>query len=247
MGAPFLQTTSTGSIYWQADYGPYGGVFQLRAGASAHQPLRLPGQEAEQVSATSGPNGDTARYYNNARWYRPAWARYTQPDPLGLFEDPTNLYGYALMNPETFIDPSGLCGDSNGHPVSDGPPPSDGNNNGKPGCDPAGDPNAPLLPFGDTWSSQYLYGAANYMNIPAFYFAEVGQGVFNYQNLGSIYIDAGNWGLGVYGLAAGFPEWEINIAIARIGAADGLSYGEIRQDELNAELGREWAAIYCHK
>jgi RHS repeat-associated protein len=104
LGTPLIQTDTAGAIYWRAEYEPYGKVFSLRAG-DQHQPLRLPGQQAEQLNL--GTNGLTERFYNVFRWYRPNWGRYTQPDPLGLgFE--TNPFLYGAANPVRFTDPTGL-------------------------------------------------------------------------------------------------------------------------------------------
>jgi RHS repeat-associated protein len=108
LATPIVQTTSTQVIYWQADYKPNGEIFGLRAGAGVHQPLRYPGMEAEQFAA-NGINGDTARFYNAFRWYRPHWERYTQPDPVGLAGG-VNPYEYAQNNPIALTDPLGLDG-----------------------------------------------------------------------------------------------------------------------------------------
>jgi RHS repeat-associated protein len=81
LGTPLLQTNATGTIVWRAEYEPYGRVFSLRT-PDRHQPLRLPGQEAEQLEL--GANGATERFYNVFRWYRFGWSRYTQLDPLGF-------------------------------------------------------------------------------------------------------------------------------------------------------------------
>jgi hypothetical protein len=70
LGTPTIQTDTSAAIYWRAEHEPYGKVFALRS-ADQHQPLRLPGQEAEQLNL--GPNGATERSYNIFRWYRPTW------------------------------------------------------------------------------------------------------------------------------------------------------------------------------
>jgi RHS repeat-associated protein len=109
LGTPLVQTSLPQGVVWQAEYEPYGKVFALRAGDGQHQPLRLPGQEAEQLEL--GANGSTERSYNIFRWYRPGWGRYTQPDPLmsrnPIFGD-VNLYSYVSNAPITGQDPLGL-------------------------------------------------------------------------------------------------------------------------------------------
>ena len=115
LGTPLIQTDDSGAVYWRAEHEPYGSVFALRT-ADQHQPLRLPGQEAEQLNL--GPNGATERSYNIFRWYRPSWGRYTQADPLrwlySLMNDPqrfegaVNSYRYALSSPTSYVDPLGL-------------------------------------------------------------------------------------------------------------------------------------------
>ena len=98
LGTPLVQTDTAGTVIWRAEYTPYGEVYGLRAGAALHQPLRLPGQFAENGS-------DLAN--NVFRWYRGGWGRYTQADPRGIEPDP-NLYGYVGNNPVTRTDPFGL-------------------------------------------------------------------------------------------------------------------------------------------
>src|SRR6185369_3977795 len=79
LGTPIVQTDAGGAVYWRAEYEPFGAVYALRS-ADQHQPLRLPGQEAEQLNL--GADGVNERLYNIRRWYRPAWGRYTQWDPI---------------------------------------------------------------------------------------------------------------------------------------------------------------------
>ena len=130
LGTPLMQTEANASVSWQAEHEPYGAVWSLRAG-DTHQPLRSPGQTAQQFDA--GANGATELSYNNARWYRPNWARYTQSDPFGLVSSPrlfglrhahkfshmqilrgaidpaaSDLYSYAEDDPTAYYDPSGL-------------------------------------------------------------------------------------------------------------------------------------------
>ena len=106
LGTPILWTDSTPAVTWRVEHEPYGRVFVLRAGSDLHQPLRLPGQEAEQLP-NIGINGATEKSYNIFRWYRYNWGRYTQADRLGL-TDSVNLFGYGLSNPNRYSDPLGL-------------------------------------------------------------------------------------------------------------------------------------------
>ncbi|HEV7242605.1 MAG TPA: hypothetical protein VGQ36_25470 [Thermoanaerobaculia bacterium] len=57
LGTPLLLTRTDTSTFWRAEHEPYGKVFALR-GNDEHQPLRLPGQEAEQfnLGPTEPPN-----------------------------------------------------------------------------------------------------------------------------------------------------------------------------------------------
>ncbi len=107
LGTPLIQTTGSQAVWWRAEYEPYGRVFAYNPPglADQHQPLRLPGQEAEQLNL--GSNGATERSYNIFRWYRPTWGRYTQTDPVGLSVG-LNLYQYGLGDPLLMTDPLGL-------------------------------------------------------------------------------------------------------------------------------------------
>lgn len=72
LGTPLLLTNADGTTYWRAEYEPFGAVFALRS-PDVHPPLRLPGQEAEQLNV--GVNGATERDYNIFRWYRSGWGK----------------------------------------------------------------------------------------------------------------------------------------------------------------------------
>ncbi len=110
LGTPLMQTTATQAVWWRAEYEPYGRVFAFNPPtlADQHQPLRLPGQEAEQLNL--GTNGLTERSYNIFRWYRYGWGRYTQTDPLWDPRRTAELdpYAYVVGNPARFSDPVGL-------------------------------------------------------------------------------------------------------------------------------------------
>ena len=98
LGTPIRQTDDTGRVLWQAEYEPYGTIFAIRRGEARHQPLRLPGQTAEEGSDL---------YQNVFRFYMAGWGRYTQADPIDL-EGGINLYAYAAQGPLRFADPTGL-------------------------------------------------------------------------------------------------------------------------------------------
>ena len=98
LGTPILQTDSSATVIWRAEYEPFGKVYAFRAGSEHHQPLRFPGQE---------DNGGE-EVYNIFRWYRAGWGHYSSPDPVGLNSD-TNLYRYTYSNPIVGIDPLGLA------------------------------------------------------------------------------------------------------------------------------------------
>jgi len=117
LGTPLLQTSAPQGIVWRAEYEPFGEVYTLRS-YDRHQPLRLPGQEAEELAL--GANGVTDRSYNIHRWYRGEWGRYTQADPLmaGGYDGTinadfsqlvSNAYVYVEDNPEYLTDPLGLA------------------------------------------------------------------------------------------------------------------------------------------
>jgi RHS repeat-associated protein len=104
LGTPLLQTSSLQGIVWRAEHEPYGSIYALRS-YDRHQPLRFPGQEAEQLR--TGANGVTERSYNVHRWYRPGWGRYMQADPISGANSAFS-YTYVAARPLHLIDPFGL-------------------------------------------------------------------------------------------------------------------------------------------
>ena len=109
LGTPLIQTNDAGVPYWRAEYEPYGRIFAYNPPglADQHQPLRLPGQEAEQLNL--GPNGATERSYNIFRWYRSGWGRYTHPDPEPFaWAISPEAFGYSGQSPLRFVDRVGL-------------------------------------------------------------------------------------------------------------------------------------------
>jgi len=99
LGTPLILTDAAGAVAWRAEYTPYGDTYTLRAGASLHQPLRFPGQLAQDGSSLN---------YNVFRWYRSGWGRYTQNDPTTTTSRTTQNFAYASSNPFSLVDPLGL-------------------------------------------------------------------------------------------------------------------------------------------
>ncbi len=108
LGTPLIQTDAAGAVFWRAEYEPYGKVFAFNPPtlADQHQPLRLPGQEAEQFNLLA--NGISERFYNIFRWYRYGWGRYTQRDLFWTHDPEQGIspYGYANSDPLAFTDPA---------------------------------------------------------------------------------------------------------------------------------------------
>ena len=52
---------------------------------------------------------ETGDYYAGARFYDPAIARWFVPDPMAEAYPGWSSYTYALGNPLSFSDPTGLC------------------------------------------------------------------------------------------------------------------------------------------
>jgi RHS repeat-associated protein len=96
LGTPLAMTDSNGTIVWQADYDPFGGLATL-SGTELNN-FRFPGQYYD---------NETGLHYNWHRYYNPETGRYITPDPIGLAGG-INLYMYANGNPIRFTDPRGL-------------------------------------------------------------------------------------------------------------------------------------------
>lgn len=117
IGMPMLAIDSSGEVVWDALAEPYGEL-----SGSASQPfdpgLRYPGQWQDDLDLEAtcdgdncifpGPlDGSVSLFENGYRWYRPAWGRYTQADPIEVF-DRTSRYSYVRSNPLIFTDELGL-------------------------------------------------------------------------------------------------------------------------------------------
>ncbi|MFC8199363.1 RHS repeat-associated core domain-containing protein [Streptomyces sp. NPDC057298] len=97
VGAPTELLSPDGEVAWHARSTLWGTTAWNRD-ASAHTPLRFPGQYHDP---------ETGLHYNHHRHYDPETARYTSPDPLGLLPAP-NPVAY-VHNPHSWSDPLGLA------------------------------------------------------------------------------------------------------------------------------------------
>ncbi|MBA2945869.1 putative T7SS-secreted protein [Streptomyces himalayensis] len=96
VGTPTELVTPDGDFAWRTRRTLWGTTAVARD-ATAHTPLRHPGQYADI---------ETGLHYNHHRHYDPATARYTSPDPLGLGPAPNPVAW--VTNPHTWTDPLGL-------------------------------------------------------------------------------------------------------------------------------------------
>ena len=78
------------------EYAPFGA--SLSATGPVVQPFRFAGRELD---------AETGLYYNRARYYDPALARFISEDPIGL-EGGVNTYAYTENDPINYRDPTGL-------------------------------------------------------------------------------------------------------------------------------------------
>jgi RHS repeat-associated protein len=94
-------TDANRAIEQDIDYTPYG----ITVGAAPVDHYEFTGKERDSESGVD---------YSDARHYTSIMGRFLQPDPAGLLAaDPSNpqswnRYAYALNNPLSFIDPSGM-------------------------------------------------------------------------------------------------------------------------------------------
>jgi RHS repeat-associated protein len=123
LGQPRALTSTAGAVVWSSTPRAYGdivgdlntgnGVEKTTAdpanGLIVRTNLRLPGQYDERLLGNIGLSGP---YYNGARWYLPAMARYMELDPVALHGGVNGTfapdwYGYANQNPLRWTDPNG--------------------------------------------------------------------------------------------------------------------------------------------
>ncbi|MCP4902816.1 MAG: RHS repeat protein [bacterium] len=123
IGYPLATFANDGELLWEAEALPFGEVHDVLHGDETTDPLlRYPGQFA--LDAFGG-TGNTELFYNQHRWYRPSWGRYTQSDPVrdvllsmaasepisrffSVGELSLSTYDYGEGNPELYSDASGL-------------------------------------------------------------------------------------------------------------------------------------------
>jgi RHS repeat-associated protein len=103
---PLAVTDDDGEVLWEAENRPFGEMEGVLAGTQSHDPrLRYPGQWV----VDGVPVDTTEVFANGYRWYRAAWGRYSQSDPIGL-EGGQHLFLYTFANPLRIVDPLGLYG-----------------------------------------------------------------------------------------------------------------------------------------
>jgi len=121
LGQPRALTSTAGAVVWSSKPRAYGEIAETTApdpanGRTVVTNLRLPGQYDERLLGAIGLSGP---YYNGARWYLPAMARYLELDPIALAggingKFAPDWYGYANQNPLRWTDPTGRIGVAGG-------------------------------------------------------------------------------------------------------------------------------------
>ena len=88
-------TNQAGASTVQYSYEPFGKT--TSSNLSFINPFQFTGRE----------NDDTGLYYYRARYYSPSLQRFLAEDPLDIYGEDINLYGYAQNSPSNFNDPTG--------------------------------------------------------------------------------------------------------------------------------------------
>lgn len=100
LGSTLALVDSNGVVQTSYSYDPFGNT--TLTGAGSNNPSQFTGRE-----------NDGGLYYNRARYYDPAIARFVSEDPIGFDGGEVNLYAYVANDPINLIDPSGLTWTSN--------------------------------------------------------------------------------------------------------------------------------------
>ncbi len=99
-GTPVAATDEAGQLLWTESYRPYGQKL-VASPASADNRIGFAGKPYDDSTGLS---------YMGARYYAPAWGRFTAVDPKEVeaaqLHSP-NRYAYANNNPYRFVDPDG--------------------------------------------------------------------------------------------------------------------------------------------
>ncbi|HEV3114034.1 MAG TPA: RHS repeat-associated core domain-containing protein [Gemmataceae bacterium] len=96
LGSTIALTNSTGGLNAQYTYQPFGKT--TASGPANANPYQFTGRE----------NDGTGLYFCRARYYSPAFQRFSTQDPIGFRGGTANLYQYALGAPTVWVDPLGL-------------------------------------------------------------------------------------------------------------------------------------------
>jgi RHS repeat-associated protein len=119
LGSARMELASGGWPVWSEDFAPYGQEIAPQTTANNY---KFTGYERDSESGND---------YASARFYASSVGRFMNPDPSGLASaDPSNpqslnLYSYALNNPLSLVDPSGLDPHCTGYTVTESSASSD--------------------------------------------------------------------------------------------------------------------------
>jgi RHS repeat-associated protein len=97
LGTPIAMTDANGGLVWQAEYLPFGDLWELPLSVVSNN-LRFPGQYLD---------SETGLHQNGFRDYSSPLGRYVEADPIGLAGG-LNLYAYAAGSPTRKTDRRGL-------------------------------------------------------------------------------------------------------------------------------------------
>ncbi|MEQ1718570.1 MAG: RHS repeat-associated core domain-containing protein [Hyphomicrobium sp.] len=95
LNRPVKMTDAAKAAVWTAVWTPWGAPHSITG--TATMDARFPGQWYQL---------EAGLHYNWHRSYDPSLGRYTQPDPLGFVDGPS-VFGYAIANPQAYVDRDG--------------------------------------------------------------------------------------------------------------------------------------------